>query len=199
MGTIVSVALVMASVWVPALAFAAVAVALLGGFLATWAATVEFREWRERTQQEGEEARAAERERTRVFHARQRDVLTTVDVRTKAAQESLSKVTTALGLAESQISTLRGDNEALKFENTELKVENTELKAENVDLRTQLEAESSEAEASENAADVLALPLRSSSQDEPLWSDLEAPTVVNLDLVRLAAPLIEEVKQAHAN
>ena len=74
-GTIVAVALLVASSWVPPLAIAAVAVALVGGFLATWAATIEFREWKDRAAQEGESARAAERDRTRVFHARQREVL----------------------------------------------------------------------------------------------------------------------------
>lgn len=188
-GAIVSVALLVASFWVAQLplSIAAVVVALVGGFLAVWAVTVEFREWRERSQEEGETARAEERDRTRVFHVRQREVLSTVDVRTKATQESLSQVTASLGKAEAQISTLRGDNEALTIENKALKVENTEL-------REQLAPDPSEQDGA-----VLALPLRTAAEGGMQWSDLEAPTVVNLDLIRLASPLLDEVKRAHAN
>lgn len=187
-GTIVAVALLVASSWVPPLAIAAVAVALVGGFLATWAATIEFREWKDRAAQEGESARAAERDRTRVFHARQREVLATVDARTRAVQDSLNQAMTSLGESEAQASRLRGDNEALSIENGELRTENGEL-------RTQLD----KVAAASEEADVVALPVRLSTEESQRWSDLEAPTVVNLDLVRLANPLLDEVKQAHAN
>ncbi|WP_324523344.1 hypothetical protein [Propioniciclava sp.] len=181
-------ALLVASSWVPPLAIAAVAVALVGGFLATWAATIEFREWKDRAAQEGESARAAERDRTRVFHARQREVLATVDARTRAVQDSLNQAMTSLGESEAQASRLRGDNEALTIENGELRTENGEL-------RTQLD----KVAAASEEADVVALPVRLSTEESQRWSDLEAPTVVNLDLVRLANPLLDEVKQAHAN
>ena len=65
------------------------------------------------------------------------------------------------------------------------------------ELRTQLA--STTAESDEDAAEVLALPRRTFTGDAAEWSDLEAPTVVNLDLLRLAAPLLDEVKRAHAN
>ena len=48
-------------------------------------------------------------------------------------------------------------------------------------------------------ADVVSLPVRLTTEESQRWDDLEAPTVVNLDLVRLANPLLDEVKQAHAN
>ena len=194
MGTIVSLALLVASFFLWPLAIAAVCVALLTAFLVMWSGKSEREAMREEliseARAEGDTARAQERERTVTLHARQREVLTVVDHRTKAAQESLSQVTTSLGLAEAQISTLRGDNEALKIENEVLKEENAEL-------RTQLA--STTAESDEDAAEVLALPRRTFTGDAPEWSDLEAPTVVNLDLLRLAAPLLAEVKRAHAN
>lgn len=187
-GAVVSVALLVASFWVAQLplSIAAVVVALLGGFLAVWALTVEFREWRERAQDEGETARAEERDRIRIFHVRQREVLSTVDVHTKATQESLSQVTASLGQAEAQISTLRGDNEAMSIENKALRVENTELRAQI-------------AIPADEDGTILPLPLRTAAEGGMQWSDLEAPTVVNLDLIRLASPLLDEVKRAHAN
>lgn len=187
MGTIVSLALLVASFFLWPLAIAAVCVALLTAFLVWWNGTVERNELRESAQEEGVTARAQERERTHVLHARQREVLSTVDQRTKATQASLSQVTASLGQAEAQISTLRGDNEALK-------IENETLTAENADLRSRLDSEPSS-----EAAEVLALPRRTATDGGMQWSDLEAPTVVNLDLLRLAAPLLDEVKQAHAN
>lgn len=190
-GTIVSLALLVASFFLWPLAIVAVCVALVTAFLTWWSGNVEReaqrQELREQAQVEGDSARAQERERTVTLHARQREVLTVVDHRTKAAQESLSQVTTSLGLAEAQLSTLRGDNEALR-------VENGALRAENADLRAQVEAS-----VDTDAADVVAMPRRPLAEHGTQWSDLEAPTVVNLDLLRLAAPLLDEVKQAHAN
>ena len=115
-------------------------------------------------------------------------MLATVDARTRAVQDSLNQAMTSLGESEAQASRLRGDNEALT-------IENGELRAENGVLRTRLEQASSTVE----DADVVSLPVRLTTEESQRWDDLEAPTVVNLDLVRLANPLLDEVKQAHAN
>ncbi len=196
-GTVLSLALMVASSRAPLLAWAAVIVALVAGFLATWAALVEFREWRLKANAEAAEARAAERERTRQLHETQRGVLTTVDARIQAiagalgetrseldsTKEELVGVKVSLGEAQQQVSRLRGDNEALRVENT--------------GLRTQLEAATAPAEAGD--ADVLALPRRRATADVTEWDALEAPTVVDLDLQRLAQPFVAEVQARHAN
>lgn len=196
-GTVLSLALMVASSWAPLLAWAAVIVALVAGFLATWAALVEFREWRLKANAEAAEARAAERERTRQLHETQRGVLTTVDARIQAiagalgetrseldsTKEELVGVKVSLGEAQQQVSRLRGDNEALRVENT--------------GLRTQLEAATAPAEVGD--ADVLALPRRRATADVTEWDALEAPTVVDLDLQRLAQPFVAEVQARHAN
>lgn len=194
-GTILSLGLMAVSRWVPPLAWAAVLVALVAGFLATWAALVEFREWRIAAQGEAASARAAERERTQQLHETQRRVLTTVDARIHAiagtlgetraeldaTKEELVGARVALGEAQQTVSRLRGDNEALR--------------AENGDLRHQL-ASTIGADAE---ADVLALPRRRATDGTPEWDVLEAPTVVDLDLQRLAQPFVAEMQARHAN
>lgn len=198
-GTVASLALMVASRWVPLLDWAAVIVALVAGFLATWAALVEFREWREKAAAEAAEARAAERLRTKQLHETQRGVLTTVDARIQAiagtlgetraeldtTREELVGVKVSLGQAQQQVSRLRGDNEALRVENT--------------DLRTQLEAATAVDAEAEEGADVLALPRRRATGTTSEWDTLEAPTVVDLDLQRLAQPFVAELQARHAN
>lgn len=196
-GTVASVALMTAGQWVPFLDWAALAVALVAGFLATWAALVEFREWRFAALADAASARAAERERTQQLHETQRRVLTTVDARIHAIAGALGEtrteldatkqelVTTKVTLGESQqlVSRLRGDNESLR--------------AENGDLRQQL------VKATEPAvdADVLALPRRRATETvaQSEWSLVDAPTVIDLDLQRLAQPFVADVQARHAN
>lgn len=192
-GTVASLALMVASSWVPFLDWAAVVVALVAGFLATWAALVEFREWRVKAAAEAAEARAAERTRTHQLHETQRRVLTTVDARIQAiagtlgearaeldaTKEELVGTKVALGETQQLVSRLRGDNEALRVENT--------------DLHRRLEA------ATQTEADVLALPRRRATATSTEWDALEAPTVVDLDLQRLAQPFVAEVQARHAN
>ncbi len=194
-GTVVSLALMAASSVVPFLAWVAVVVALVAGFLATWAALVEFKEWRVAAQAEAAAARLAERERTQQLHATQRRVLTTVDARIQAIAGTLGEARTELdatreelvgakvSLGESQrlVSRLRGDNEALRVENT--------------GLRRQL----ADAVAADAGADVLALPRRRATAAATEWDIVEAPTVVDLDLQRLAQPFVAEVQARHAN
>ncbi|MBB1502140.1 hypothetical protein H5397_12005 [Propioniciclava sp. MC1683] len=194
-GTVASLALMVASSWVPFLDWAAVVVALVAGFLATWAALVEFREWRGKAAAEAAEARAAERTRTHQLHETQRRVLTTVDARIQAIADTLGEaraeldatkeelVGTKVTLGETQqlVSRLRGDNEALRVENTDL---HRKLAA-----ATETDAE----------ADVLALPRRRATATSTEWDALEAPTVVDLDLQRLAQPFVAEVQARHAN
>ncbi len=196
-GTVLSLGLMVASQWVPFLDWVAVVVALVAGFLATWAALVEFREWRVQAVAEAAAARAAERERTRQLHANQRGVLTTVDARVQAIAGALDEARTeldstkevlvdtkvALGEAQQTVSRLRGDNEALRIENT--------------GLRSELAAAT--AEVGEGDAEVLALPRRRATDGTGAWDALEAPTVVDLDLQRLAQPFVAEVQARHAN
>lgn len=201
-GTVVSLSLMVASQWVPFLDWAAVVVALVAGFLATWAALVEFREWRVKAQAEAAAARAEERTRTQHLHETQRAVLTTVDARIQAiagtlgetraeldsTRDELVGVKVSLGEARQQVSRLRGDNASLRVELTDLRVENS-------DLRQQL-ADAVEADAE---ADVLTLPRRRVTASTTEWDALDAPTVVELDLQRLAQPLVAEVQARHAN
>ena len=194
-GTVASLALMVASSWVPFLDWAAVVVALVAGFLATWAALVEFREWRAQAAAAAAEARAAERTRTHQLHETQRRVLTTVDARIQAiagtlgearaeldaTKEELVGTKVTLGETQQLVSRLRGDNEALRVENTDLH--------RRLEAATQTEAE----------ADVLALPRRRATATSTEWDALEAPTVVDLDLQRLAQPFVAEVQARHAN
>ena len=196
-GTVASLALMVASSWVPFLDWVAVVVALVAGFLATWAALVEFREWRVKAAAEAAEARAAERTRTHQLHETQRRVLTTVDARIQAiagtlgearaeldaTKEELVGTKVTLGETQQLVSRLRGDNEALRVENTDLH--------RRLEAATQTEAEAE--------ADVLALPRRRATATSTEWDALEAPTVVDLDLQRLAQPFVAEVQARHAN
>ncbi len=196
-GTLASLGLMVAHQWVPFLDWAAVAVALVAGFLATWAALVEFREWRTQALAEAAEARAAERLRTQQLHATQRGVLTTVDARVQAVagaldearteldatKEELVETKVTLGETQRTVSRLRGDNEALRVENA--------------GLRTELAAAT--AEPVEGEAEVFALPRRRATDGETEWNAVEAPTVVDLDLQRLAQPFVAEVQARHAN
>lgn len=194
-GTVLSLGLMVANQWVPFLDWVAVVVALVAGFLATWAALVEFRDWRERAMDEAAADRAAERTRTQELHASQRAVLTTMDARVQAIAGALGEARTeldatrtelvdvkvALGEATAQASRLRGDNEALRSENRT--------------LRADLDA----ARTVDDAAEVLTLPRRRLTEGDAEWGALEAPTVVDLDLQRLAQPFVAEVQARHAN
>ena len=204
-GTIGSLALMVASQWVPFLDWAAVVVALAAGFLATWAALVEFREWRVKAQAEATAARAEERARTRQLHETQRGVLTTVDARLNALAGTLGEtraeldatkgelveVKVTLGQAQQQVSRLRGDNDALRVENTGLRGENDTLRQELADREV--------VDGAEDTAEVLALPRRRVAGESTEWEAADAPTVIDLDLQRLAQPFVEEVQAKHAN
>ncbi|MFT3876770.1 MAG: hypothetical protein QM708_10180 [Propioniciclava sp.] len=203
-GTAASVALMVAAQWMTLLAWPALIVALLAGFLATWAALVEFREWRERAQADAARARAEERDRTQELHAAQRRVLGAVHGRVRSlsgelvvakesltrAESTLAEVNKAYGETRQQVSRLRGDNEALRIENDALRTVGEELWAENRQLRASGEAPE---------AEVVTLPRRRALARDGEWDLDSAPTVVDLDLARLAAPFISELRERHAN
>ena len=194
-GTVASLALMVASSWVPFLDWAAVVLALAAGFPPRWPPLVDFRGWRVKAPAEAAEARAAERTRTHQLHETQRRVLTTVDARIQAiagtlgearaeldaTKEELVGTKVTLGETQQLVSRLRGDNEALRVENT--------------DLHRRLEA----ATQTDAQADALALPRRRATATSTEWDALEAPTVVDLDLQRLAQPFVAEVQARHAN
>lgn len=200
LGTALALALAIATRWVPALAWAAVAVALVAGFVAVWAARADFAAWRERAQADASAERTSQREHTRALHATQREVLAAVDARVAALNASLGATKVSLGRAQQQVSRLRGDNESLRVEigglrteNQTLRTENTELRTENDGLRVRLASEAGE------GAEVLTLPRRHAGAEPGEWDGLDEPTVVNLDLVRLTSPLVAEVRARHAN
>lgn len=196
-GTIASLVLTFVAQQQPLVAWLAVGVALVAGFLATWAAVVEFAEWRAQAQADAAAERAEQRDRVRALHASQRDVLASVEARSRALRTtlgetrselqhvtgSLDKVTRSLGQSQLEVSRLRGDIEGLRIENA--------------GLRAELEALA--AVQREGAADVLALPRRGTTgQAGTEWDALEAPTVVDLDLQRLVSPLVADLRSRQA-
>lgn len=194
-GTIVSVGLVIAATWVPLLSYAAVAVALICGFLAVWAALTEYAEHRTRMREEAAAERAAHRETIQSLHASQREVLEAVDVRNQSLHAELRQTggelretRLELGQVRLEVVQLRGDNEALRLDNQALRTENAELKS-----RIPAEGEAAD------EADVVSLPRRRATEESGDWQPTDAPTVVNLDLQRLASPFVADVVRHHAN
>lgn len=199
-GTVASLGLLTASAWSWWLAVPAVLVALAAGFLATWAALAEFAEWRANARAEAAAERAEQRERTQALHASQRHVLATVDARMAALQATVGDMNVELGQSQQQLSRLRGDNEALRIETADLRTENAELRLENTGLRDQVrDLTAARDTEQEDVADVFALPRRRASGNAGEWDVLDAPTVVDLDLQRLASPFVAEVQRRHAN
>lgn len=177
-----------ASAWVPLLVHAAVVVAVCVGAVALWAALAEFAAYRRRA--EDEQAALLEDHRTQIHtvHQTQREVLAAIDVRTRSLRSTLDGTRAKLGETRQQlgearqtVSRLRGDNEALKLTNAGLHERLAEV----------------EAQAAGADADVFALPRRRATGTE--LDALEAPTVIDLDLQRLASPFVEDVVRRHAN
>lgn len=75
----------------------------------------------------------------------------------------------------------------VESENHELRLENAELRVENADLREKLEGQQ---------AEVYSLPRRRVTEDR---AGDEPSTVIELDLQRLASPLVAEMQRRHAN
>lgn len=175
------------SAWLPGLVHLAVVAAVVAGALAVWASLADFAAYRRRAA--AEHARTLEEHRTqiRTVHQTQREVLTAIDARTRTLRSTLSRTRLELGEAQQTVSRLRGDNEALRLDNESLRVENA-------DLRGQLQA----ATRGEGEADVFALPRRRAAGGDE-FDALEAPTVVDLDLQRLASPFVEDVLRRRAN
>ncbi len=188
-GTVAAVGLLIASRQVAVLAPVAVGVALVTAYLAAWAAWAELKAYRVRAAAEAAAERAAHRDHLTHLHAGQRDVLRTVDARAHSLRTELDATKVSLGESQQQVSRLRGDNEALRVENGELR------------SRTAADAEliaALRAPVAEDGADVLALPRRRAVDSGDAWGT-DVPTVVDLDLQRLASPFVADVLRRHAN
>lgn len=167
-GLVASLGLLIGALWVPWLGWAAVVIALAGGGAATWAVAKAKRAQRTRLLDEAKAERARHRDQLHESNAAQRDVLAIVKSRSQAVSDELQRTRADLGLRLMEVSQLQGDIEALKVENSELR-----------DHLTHLRANTTE------GAEVLSLPRRRSAEhDEAEWSAGEAPTIVDLDLMR---------------
>lgn len=180
-GAVVSAGLLVAALWVPLTAVAAVVVALAAGVTATWIVRREVRAERSAADARLKAERADHRSHLSTLHAQQREVLGVVDAQQRALKRELAGTRTELGRTQQENSRLRGDNEALRLENTELRGRIDELEA------TPAEAE------------ILTLPRRRASRRDDAWAALEEPSVVDLDIARLATPFVEELRRAYAN
>ena len=189
-GTVAAVGLLIASRQVAALAPVAVGVALVTAYLAAWAAWAELKAYRVRAAAEAAAERAAHRDHLTHLHAGQRDVLRTVDARAHSLRTELDATKVSLGESQQQVSRLRGDNEALRVENGELRSQT----AADAELIAALRVP----EVAEDGADVLALPRRRAVDAADAWG-ADVPTVVDLDLQRLASPFVADVLRRHAN
>lgn len=208
-GTLASVILMVAAQGAPVLSWIALVVALLAGFLATWAALIEFREWREQAIADASIARKRERDRIQELHVSQRRVLVAVHARVRqlggeltAAKISLEKTESTLaatqaafGEAQHDLSCLRGAHEALRIENDGLRAVGEELWAENRTLRAQPVAD----DAGDETTNVLSLPRRRAIPDAGTRGVARPSAVVDLDLQRLTAPFVNELRERHAN
>lgn len=180
-----AVALQVASVWVPQLSYAAIAVAVVTAVAAAWTGQRILARQKAEATANAHLERAQHRESLSTFHASQREVLSIVDGRTDALRRDLAETRADLGEAQMEISRLTGDNAVLRQDNERLRRENDELLA-------------LAAPAPGSDSQVVALPRRRAAAEHN-WSSLEAPTVVDLDLQRLVSPLVEELRRAHAN
>ena len=181
----VAVALQVASVWTPQLSYAAVVVAVLTAVAAAWQGLRALARQKTDATAAAQIERAQHRESLTASHASQREVLTVVDARTESLRRDLAGVRATLGETQMEVSRLTGDNVVLRQDNEGLSRENGELRA-------------LVADASGDDSQVVTLPRRRAAAERN-WSDLEAPTVVDLDLQRLVSPLVEELRRAHAN
>lgn len=180
-GAVLSVALLVAALWVPPSAVAAVFVALAAGVSATWIVRREVRAERAAAHARLKAERSDHRTHLNLLHTQQREVLAVVDARKRALVRELAGSRAELGRTQQENSRLRGDNEALRLENTALRGRIDEL------------------EALPAAADVVVLPRRRASRHDDEWAVLEPRSVVDLDIARLATPFVEELRRAHAN
>lgn len=182
LGLVASVGLLVAALWVPWLAWLAAPVALVGGGSATWAALQAKKIQRTRLLDEAKSERSSHRERLRESHAAQREVLTIVKSRSRAVSAELTRTRADLGLRLMEVSQLQGDLQAIKVENADLR-----------DHITYLRANTNE------GAEVLSLPRRrSTDREDAEWSAGDAPTIVDLDLLR-SIPQEEEYLRSQAN
>lgn len=180
MGALVSVGLAVGAQWVPWLAVVAALVAVVAGVVATSSAWREHLAVREAQLAEASQTRAAHTATLTAMHRDHREVLHVLGSRAQDLRVELTQARAEAGELQQELSSVRGDREALRHEND--------------DLRAQLAAGESEAV----EAEVVTLPRRRASATSPDWVVSEAPTVVDLDLQRLAFPFVEDVVRRHA-
>lgn len=203
-GSLVAAALAAGGWWVPWLGAVGVVVAVAAGVLAVWAAYREFREFRARAGREATAALTAHGVQLHEERTQHLEVLHVLQERSDALRGELRGVTRENGELHRTVSTLRGDNAALTADLDSLRVAHQGLQLENHELRTQVLADQAtiaELRGEESPdADVLAIPRRRATGTEGTeWAAGEAPTVVELDLQRLASPFVEDMVRRHAN
>lgn len=189
-GTTASLALVVASLWVPWLVWSAVVAALAGGGLATWAAVRSKREQRTRLLAQARVERLEHREHLRASHAAQREVLGLMDTQSRMLRRDLTQTRTELGEATMENSRLRGDLQSVRSELKTSRDENAQLRDHMVILKL----------GTNEGAEVLSLPRRRAAEgDEVQWAAGDAPTIIDLDLQRVVIQSMEDFPESKAN
>ena len=193
-GSLLAAALAAASLWVSWLAIVGVGVAVVAAVTVAWAGWQEFVEYREARNAELRQTTESLTDRLRTVREEHGAVLDVVVERTHALTADLSAARTQNGELTSQVSRLRGDNEALRLENTGLRRTLRAQERTISDLESRIPAE-------DPSGELVVLPRRRDTGEEPLfaWEAAEAETVINLDLARLATPYVEGVLRREAN
>lgn len=203
-GSVVAAALAVGGLWLPWLGVTGVVVAVAAGLVAVWAAYQEFKDFRARAGQEATEALTAHGTQLHSERTRHREVMHVLQDRSDVLRGTVRAVTAENGELQHTVSTLRGDNAALRADLDTLQVAHVELRLENHELRTQVLADRAtiaDLRGEERPdADVFSIPRRRATGTEGTqWAAGEAPTVVELDLQRLASPFVEDMVRRHAN
>lgn len=187
-GIVLAGVLAVASLWVPWLGIVGVVVASVAGVVALTVAGRELLAQRAERNAEAHAAARAQNEHLRQVRADHSSVMEVLTERSDALRGELRQAKAESGELRGQVSRLRGDNEALRVENTDLRAQVAITEA----LVTELSGD--------QPADVVALPRRRAMDAAPSgWRFVDAETVIDLDLARLATPFVEDAVRRHAN
>lgn len=199
-GAVIGAALAAAVAVSPWLPVAGVVIAIIGAVVAVLAAWREHRELRRQRDAELSQQRHAHGDQMNAVRAEHADVLKVLEQRGNTMRAEISELRDENGVLRTEngelkmtVSQLRGDNESLRLENDALRVDNGKLIAANSEIIAKLES------LEEGESAVVVLPRRRASENNGVvWSEDEAPTVVELNLARLATPFVEDaLRQAN--